>query len=588
MDRTITISNFPELSLFSENEDIQAGVELIQEEQGLAHYRFSFPKDSNPAPKAITLRWKVPFLNMGGIWKSGEVQNKRQQYDWELEHLKTRISVDAPVVSVFGLDDINAMTFACSDALNLLELNAVLREEDNHLYCHITFFSEPQLLFDDYEADIRIDTRAIDYVRALQEVSSWWETFPRLKPAKVPELATVPLYSTWYQFHQDLDADRIIRECTKAVNMGLNLIIIDDGWQTLDANRGYDYTGDWQADRFSDMAQFVAQLHDIGMKVGLWFSVPFCGKYSKAYQKFKGKFLTENHRWAPVFDPRYPEVRQHLIAIYVAALKNWDLDAFKLDFIDDFKVYPETELSQANGRDYASVDAAVERLLADVIQALRELKPNVAIEFRQKYVGPMMRRFGNMFRAFDCPNDPVSNRIRTTDVKLLCGSSAVHSDPYTWHPEEAVEIAALQFINGFFAVPQLSVFLEDLPVAHQKMIQFFLQYWSQHKSIILKGEFQAINPTMNYPVLTAEKNGHAIIGIYENVVVDLVLATRIDILNGKPSENIVLRNSRKAGTFRIITWNCMGEKELDQLIHIKEGLTEIKVKTGGLIQLEQE
>ncbi|MEL7220878.1 MAG: hypothetical protein AAGJ93_06130 [Bacteroidota bacterium] len=39
--------------------------------------------------------------------------------------------------------------------------------------------------------------------------------------------------------------------------MGYKLIILDDGWQTLDNNRGYDYTRDWQPDRFEDMPGFV-------------------------------------------------------------------------------------------------------------------------------------------------------------------------------------------------------------------------------------------------------------------------------------------------------------------------------------------
>jgi len=134
-------------------------------------------------------------------------------------------------------------------------------------------------------------------------------------------------------------------------------------------------------------------------------------------------------------------------------LKNYHLDVFKLDFIDDFKVYPETSLTKEDGRDFANVNTAVDRLLTEVMEALRAIKPDIGIEFRQKYVGPALRKFGNMFRAFDCPNDPITNRIRTTDVKLLMGTSKVHSDMLTWHRFERVELAAIQVLNGFFAVP---------------------------------------------------------------------------------------------------------------------------------------
>jgi len=34
------------------------------------------------------------------------------------------------------------------------------------------------------------------------------------------------------------------------------LIIVDDGWQTLDSARGYAYTGDWQPERMPDMKGF--------------------------------------------------------------------------------------------------------------------------------------------------------------------------------------------------------------------------------------------------------------------------------------------------------------------------------------------
>jgi len=120
--------------------------------------------------------------------------------------------------------------------------------------------------------------------------------------------------------------------------MGCELIILDDGWQTMDGNRGYDFCGDWQPERIPNMREFVENLHQIDMKFGLWFSVPFCGVKSKAYQRFKGKFLTENHRWAPVFDPRYPDVREYLIDIYTNALTDYNLDAFKLDFIEPKKM----------------------------------------------------------------------------------------------------------------------------------------------------------------------------------------------------------------------------------------------------------
>ena len=587
MDRTIKISDFPEMTVFNENENFEATLDLQEKKDGVFTYKLKVKSEIAASPQAITLRWRMPSLNIKGVWKCGGIHDKRQQYDWELVHLQTRISVDAPVISVFGHDDNNVVTFACSDAINLLEMNALLREEDNHLYCHFTFFSERHPEITEYEAELRVDTRSVLYSKSLQDISKWWETFESLKPSPAPDLASVPLYSTWYQFHQDLDEDILLEECKVAHSLGYELIILDDGWQTMDNNRGYDYTGDWQPDRFPDMAGFVKKVHDIGMKFGLWFSVPFCGKKSKAFQKFKGKFLIEDHRWAPVFDPRYPEVRQHLIDIYVNALKEYNLDAFKLDFIDDFRVYPETVLTKENGRDYANVNAAVDRLLTDVMKSLRAIKPDIGIEFRQQYVGPALRKYGNMFRAFDCPNDAVSNRIRITDVKLLIGDSVVHSDPQTWHSDEKVELAALQVLNGIYGVPQMSVHLRNLSPSHFNMVKFYTAYWKENVDVLLNGNFSPVNPLANYPVLKSEKDGHAIIGIYDDVITNFNGESRIDLLNAKTSKNIAIRNIGKGGEYQMTTWNCEGVKLTEGTVTIPKGLIDLEVPQAGMIQIRK-
>ena len=584
MDRTIPIKNLPEVSLFTSDAHFEIAVSNVETDDATSVIKLSMRADTSASPQPVTLRWRLPSVNVKGVWKCGGIHDKRLQYDWELEHLRTRISVDAPVISVFGHDDTNVLTFACADAINLVDMNALLREEDLHLYCHVTLFSERHPAITEYETEIRVDTRRINYATSIGAVAEWWSKMPELKPAPVPALARVPLYSTWYNFHQDLDEQAILEECRIAADIGYRLIILDDGWQTLDNNRGYDYTGDWEPDRFADLAGFVKEIHKIGMQFGLWFSVPFCGPKSKAYQRFKGKFLTENHRWAPVFDPRYPEVRDYLIGTYVNALRAYDLDAFKLDFIDDFRVYPETELTKADGRDYANVNAAVDRLLSDVMSALRAIKPEVGIEFRQRYVGPAMRKFGNMFRAFDCPNDPVSNRIRTVDVKLLMGNSAVHSDPQIWHTDEPVEVAALQVLNPFFAVPQMSIHLRHASKDYLDMVRFYTQYWNDHVEILLDGQFTAQNPLANYPILRATKNDHAIVGVYDDIAVTLGTEQTTDVLNAKIGGGVLVR-SKESVACQMQIWNCQGQLQTEEGIHLAGGVTEIPVPNSGLLRL---
>lgn len=580
MDRNIYIENFPQISIFDCNEHFNTSLECIKSENGVYIYKLTVESESEYAPKSIALRWKIPFLGIQGVWKPGADHDKRQQYDWELDHLESRISVDSPVISVFDYNDNSKITFASSDVVNLVSMNALLREEDNNLYCHMTFFSERHPKIKKYESELYINTNSDQISSVLKDVSEWWESKDYLKPASVPAIAKAPLYSTWYQFHQDLSEDKLIKECEIAYELGYRLIIVDDGWQTIDNNRGYDYTGDWTPDRFSNMSDFVKKLQDTGMKVGIWFSVPFCGKKSKAYKRFSGKFLTENHRWAPVFDPRFPEVRSYLVDIYTKALKVWGVDALKLDFIDDFRVYPDTDLAYNTDRDFTNVNAAVDKLLSEISASLKSINPDVAIEFRQKYVGPALRKYGNMFRAFDCPNDPVTNRIRIADIKMLIGSSAVHSDMLTWHSEDDLTNCAIQIINSFFAVPQMSINLQDANEDIKKMLQFYNRLWVKYSDIILDGDFKVKDILSNYTLLSSQKNEAVVIGIYNDVIVELPSLKKAVLLNGKNTDSVVVKSKENGGIIEV--YNCLGVL-IQTYDVLSVGLNEYNCPPGGLL-----
>ncbi|MFS4493096.1 glycoside hydrolase family 36 protein [Maribacter sp. 2308TA10-17] len=570
------------------NSNVDISLKPIPSKEGIVLYDLEIDTKEPLYLDPIKLTWKIPGINVKGVWKPTTDFAKRIQADWELDHMESRISIDAPVIALFGNDDRNVMTFACSNAINTLEMNARLREEDNHFYCHMTFFSEQEQLIQNFKAQLRIDFRNLHFSDCLRDVSKWWETFEELKPTSVPDIAKKPVYSTWYQFHQNLREETLVQECKIAHEIGYEAIIIDDGWQTNDSNRGYDYTGDWQPERFPEMASLIKNIKATGMKAAIWYSVPFCGKKSKAYQDFKGKFLTEEHRWAPVFDPRYPEVREHLIGLYTNALNAWNLDGFKLDFIDDFHIYESTPLGKKDGRDYASINEAVDRLLTDVITRLKAIKSDIFIEFRQKYTGPAMRKYGNMFRAFDCPGDAVMNRVRIADIRMLCGNTAPHADMITWHNDEEVEVAALQLINTLFGVPQLSIMLNDAPHTHIEMIAFYTQYWNENRDTLLNGYFVPSKPLANYPTQRVSKEGKTIIGVYEEYVTTLENADNsIHIHNAQIANHIVIRNTKDFGNYQCQVYDCRGNIISESMLAFEKGLLEIAIPPCGILIAEK-
>jgi alpha-galactosidase len=247
-------------------------------------------------------------------------------------------------------------------------------------------------------------------------------------------------------------------------------------------------------------------------------------------------------------------------------------------------------LEATQGRDFASVNEAADRMMTDVLVELRKLKPDVMIEFRQPYIGPLIRKYGNMLRASDCPNSYVANRVKTTDLRLLSGGTAVHADMIMWHHGEPVEIAALQLLNVLFSVPQVSVRLREIPPEHLAMLDFYTGYWRRNRELLLDGEFEAPSPLGNYPALRARRGGRQVVGLYADGVVklDARAAEAIDIVNAKSSRAVVLDAEGDLGSYRLTVRDCQGRLLRSDRVRLGAGPARFDVPASGLLTLERQ
>lgn len=305
---------------------------------------------------------------------------------------------------------------------------------------------------------------------------------------------------------QTVTAEKALEECREAVKFGMKTVIVDDGWQIERSDGAYGSCGDWQPveSKFPDMKAFTDSVHALGMKVVLWYAVPFIGKNAKIYPEFLGKYLydLDTHNCS-VLDPRYPSVRSYLIDTYVNAVKNWDLDGLKLDFIDRFK----TNGVVSPDMDYTSVEDAVSALLKQISVALHEIKPDIMIEFRQPYFGPIISTYGNMMRVWDCPLDGNNNKNQTVNLRLISGECSGHADMMYWHPGDAPESVACQLWGTMFAVPQISARMNTLTAEQSLVLNRFLGYVTENANLLTGGELDFALCENGYDkVETGDKN----------------------------------------------------------------------------------
>jgi alpha-galactosidase len=586
MDRTRVKAGGTEVRLEGEGEGFRGSLATSTLESGVELVHLRIESEVVARPPVFRFSWSHPLVSVHGFWHPGAGYDKGLGVDWG-KGAYSKATSGAPVGCLYDLEGRNRLTFALSDALNPATFHAGVHEESGEVNCWVRLFDEPLGPLGVYEAALRLDTRDLPYHEALSDVSRWWAHLPGYEPAGVPETARLPMYSTWYSFHQDLDPGRVEEQCRLAKELGCEAVIVDDGWQTTSNERGYAYTGDWEPapEKVPDMRAHVDRVHALGMKFLLWYSVPFVGLHSRAWHRFSGMLLEEIERLgAGVLDPRFPEVREFLIETYESALREWNLDGFKLDFVDSFGTSRET----SGGRDYDGVPEAVDRLLEDTIVRLRRIKPDVMVEFRQSYVGPLMRKYGNMFRAMDCPNDAVENRMHTLDIRLLCGDTATHSDMLMWHAQDPVHNAALQLVNVLFSVPQISVLLDRIPPEHVDMLRFWLGFWREHRDVLLDGALEPHHPEAIYPVVLARTESKLAAAAYGNAVVSLEgeIPSTLLVVNGTLEEGVVLSLAEDAGTRGIEVRDCRGRVTRTDNIGLETGLHRIDIPPAGVAVLK--
>lgn len=567
------------------NPSIRTSVELIDSHDQIDLYRITinFPQKQVPSP--VRIDWEEDMVNLLHVWQPlGKDRSMHQGF--APNKCNSRFCSGAPLLCTIGSGGINSETVAVSDVCTPISIRFCIKdlEQQDKVGYSVEFFSKKCDAIDAYTADIRIDRRQIPYYESVMSVSGWWADCGYVFPP-CPAAAEDPLYSSWYNFHQAPDGQKLLSDLRIAADLGFKTVILDDGWQFDGPSTGnYSTCGDWTVaqSKFADFKSFCDGVHALGMKLMVWFSVPFVGIESPAYPLFEGKYLyySEESQCA-VLDPRFPEVRAYLVDTYRRFLCDYDIDGFKLDFIDSFRMGDlASEITSA--MDCATVDEAVQKLLTEITGELAEIKPDLLYEYRQGYIGPAINRFGNMLRVGDCAYDAQTNRIGIVDLRLMGYPIAIHSDMLLWSKKEDLRLCAKQLLNILFAVPQISVILADSTPEQRDLLQHYIRYWTENQELLLHGKFKALHPELNYTYVSAENDEKLIAVLYTDLPYTYE-GKPCDIFRNGDADSLIFENPTD-DTLIAVIFDCLGA-QLEQRSIPPRSILRLNVPATGMVRI---
>lgn len=557
------------------------------------YYRITVDYPEKRFPERIKLWWFTEFDDTFSTWHPNGSFRHELMPSWRPVDSHSRSASGAPVFALIAKNGENRCTFAISDAAVPTRFTGGMEERNGKIKCTIELFTNRVDMLSHYETVLRIDEAHKPYYEALYDVRQWWNEvgYPA---AHVPNDVKRTMFSSWYSFQKNITEESVLEQCRMAKALGMDTVILDDGWQCDEIVSGYTYCGDWEPTptKFPDMRRFMDRLHELGMKCILWFSVPYVGAYAKNFERFKDRFLraTDGSRKVMVLDPRYADVREWLVETYVNAVRDWDLDGLKLDFIDSFSLSAESSVDY-DSMDCPSLEAAVEKLLCEITTELKKIKPEIMIEFRQSYIGPVMQKYGNILRVGDCAGASLVNRTSSIDLRLLTGdptrheTTAIHSDMLMWDYDASPEGAADQLSACLFCTPQISVMYDRLSPEHTRMLKCYMDFMDKYRDVLLGGKLRPYAPEANYTKVTAEKDGTLIAAMYADTMLTMPTeAKECVIVNASGEKYVYVKNNGESVHRKCTIRNCMGdvvcEKELDI-----NGIVELEVPHNGFCYL---
>lgn len=524
----------------------------------------------------VRVGWQVPCVNAVAYWTPDSGRHRGLPPFWGRPRTSSLVD-SAPVGCLVGSGDRALCTFAAGEGIRPVRVQAGVIEETGGFGCWVEHEAEP-----DSGLVLRLDVSRRPFWDSLTSVAEWWRTEAGHERPEVPRAARMPAYSTWYSMHQYINEPDIERQVSAAADLGCEVVIVDDGWHSADRARGYGYVGEWEPnpETFPDPAAHVARVHEHGPAYMLWYSLPFVGRFTAAWEQLRPYTLVYKESMnASVLDPRYPVVRELLVRKLSRPFQDWGMDGLKIDFIDQFAV--ENPPEPSDEADCTSIVEGVRRLLAQLAEAFPQ---DALVELRQPYVSPGLWPYATMIRASDCPLSPLQNRQRTIDLRLLAGPLAVHADMMMWHPTEPAEQVAVQLVNVLFAVPQVSVDLTTQTPEQLAAVRFWLRFCVEHLDVLQHGRLETFRPDLQYPLVRAIGDGKVIVGRYAPVPVSVEPEGELLVANADDSTAVPLVVQEPL-TRQLTVHDCQGRQVEAKQVELAAGVHVVSVPVGGLLRL---
>jgi alpha-galactosidase len=306
-------------------------------------------------------------------------------------------------------------------------------------------------------------------------------------------------------------------------------------------------------------------------------------------KKFEGKYIRYRApRQMYVLDPRYADVRKYLVSTYANFLSQWKFDGYWFDFLKGFYPKEGEVIDQDKGRDFVSIDLAVDTLFADIKARLESINPKIFMGQKFPVVGPNLASYQNFLTGFVGVENTQVVREKMVNNRLLYGKFSPFMEVVAISPFDKPEDIARKLQAVLFGNPYLSFFITTLSHESKQTIRFWLDYWKKNHEVIFDGDFEPMQVSRFYPVIKVENEQKMIYMLCENYTINLpvVLNKPIEVINSKITQDVHFMLGKPGLHCNFEIFNCKGVSTEKGVLNGKnKNIIDVSVPTAGYIRI---
>ncbi len=323
----------------------------------------------------------------------------------------------------------------------------------------------------------------------------------------IQEVQRPVLINSWEAAFMDFDDVKLVEIAKAAKNMGVDLLVMDDGWfgKRDDDNSGL---GDWyvNTDKIKcGLHKLVEQINDLDMKFGIWFEPEMVSEDSDLYRKhpewamqIPGRHAVRS-RNQMVLDMCRKDVQDYLIENINAILDDANIFYVKWDINRSLTDIWSNELpSERQGEVYHRYILGLYRVMDEIVKAHPDILFEGCSGGGGRYDAAMLHYYPQYWVSDNThPIDRLKLHYGTSFVYPVCTMGAHISDNGKFIPLKTKAVVAMCGTFGY------ELDATHLSAEEQEICREQSDLFRKYYPIIVKGDYYRLTNPFEPGNLTA-------------------------------------------------------------------------------------